>query len=408
VVDDEPANRDLLGRRLRRMGHEVAEAATGEEALAAMRGGGVDLVLLDIMLPDISGIDVLARIRAEPAWRHIPVLMVSALDEMASVIRCIELGAEDYLPKPFDPVLLRARVDACLVKKRSRDREQLYARSLERELEIGREIQGAFLPDSLPQPAGWEIAAHFEPARQVAGDFYDVFPLGDGSRLALAIGDVCGKGVGAALFMALTRTLVRAHAEREAALESSRRAPDDSRAAAGMAPLFGEGSAAAADDAADAALAVETVRAASDYIAGTHGASNMFATMFFAVLRTGSGRLAYVNAGHDPPLVVSEDGVTGELTPTGPAVGLFPGSRFAAAHVELAPGSLLFASTDGVAEARATTGEFLGVGAVTDRLAGSSSAHAAVAAIAEVVHAHLAGAEQGDDVTMLAVRRGGS
>jgi class 3 adenylate cyclase len=123
VVDDNEQNRDMLARRLGRQGHPVVPAAGGREALATARSRPVDLVLLDVMMPDLDGYEVLRQLKADPALRDIPVLMISALDEMESVIRCIELGAEDYLPKPFDPVLLRARIGACLEKKRLRDQE---------------------------------------------------------------------------------------------------------------------------------------------------------------------------------------------------------------------------------------------------------------------------------------------
>jgi adenylate cyclase len=126
VVDDDAANRDLLARRLAREGYEVRTATDGEAALAALAPGAsaaVDLVLLDVMMPGLDGYEVLRRMKADPPLRDIPVLMISALDEVQSVVRCIELGAEDYLPKPFDPVLLRARIGACLEKRRLRDRE---------------------------------------------------------------------------------------------------------------------------------------------------------------------------------------------------------------------------------------------------------------------------------------------
>jgi class 3 adenylate cyclase len=123
VVDDNEDNRDMLARRLGRQGYEVRTAAGGRAALDALAEAPVDLVLLDVMMPDLDGYEVLRRLKADPARRDIPVLMISALDEMESVIRCIELGAEDYLPKPFDPVLLRARIGACLEKKRLHDQE---------------------------------------------------------------------------------------------------------------------------------------------------------------------------------------------------------------------------------------------------------------------------------------------
>ena len=119
----------------------------------------------------------------------------------------MRLGADDFLPKPFDPLLLKARLGASLARKRLHDRERLYAESLVRELELGRRIQTSFLPDALPAPPGYEVAARFRAARQVSGDFYDAFAPPGRSELVLVVGDVCGKGVAAALFMAVLRSL---------------------------------------------------------------------------------------------------------------------------------------------------------------------------------------------------------
>ena len=130
VVDDNAANREMLGRRLEREGHRVQLAAGGREALELLRERRVDLVLLDVMMPEVDGYAVLQQLKTDAALRDIPVLMISALDEIESVVRCIELGAEDYLPKPFDPVLLRARIGACLEKKRLRDREAQHLKEL--------------------------------------------------------------------------------------------------------------------------------------------------------------------------------------------------------------------------------------------------------------------------------------
>ena len=133
VVDDDAGNRDVLARRLAREGYEVRTAANGEAALSALAGSGgapVDLALLDVMMPGMDGYELLRRMKADAALRDIPVLMISALDQLESVVRCIELGAEDYLPKPFEPVLLRARIGACLEKKRLRDQDARRAREL--------------------------------------------------------------------------------------------------------------------------------------------------------------------------------------------------------------------------------------------------------------------------------------
>ena len=126
VVDDTEANRDLLARRLRRQGHTVATVDGGISALEAVAKSQFDLVLLDLMMPDINGLEVLKRLKANPVDQHIPVMMISALDEIDSIVRCIEAGAEDYVPKPFDPVLLGARIGASLERKRLRDRELAF------------------------------------------------------------------------------------------------------------------------------------------------------------------------------------------------------------------------------------------------------------------------------------------
>jgi class 3 adenylate cyclase len=126
VVDDTEANRDLLSRRLRRQGHTVATADGGRSALEAVAKSQFDLVLLDLMMPDINGLEVLNQLKANPVDQHIPVMMISALDEIDSIVRCIEAGAEDYIPKPFDPVLLGARIGASLERKRLRDRELAF------------------------------------------------------------------------------------------------------------------------------------------------------------------------------------------------------------------------------------------------------------------------------------------
>ncbi len=118
VVDDNEMNRDMLYRRLKRQNYGVIVAEDGEQALSMVKEQSFDLILLDIMMPNISGYDVLERLKADDETKHIPIIMISAVDDLDSVVRCIELGAEDYLFKPFNPVLLKARVGASLQKKR--------------------------------------------------------------------------------------------------------------------------------------------------------------------------------------------------------------------------------------------------------------------------------------------------
>jgi DNA-binding response OmpR family regulator len=126
VVDDDSSNRDMLERRLARIGYTVRQAQDGPMALAAAESGGLDVILLDLLMPGMDGTEVLAALKASPRSRAIPVIMLSAMDSMETIARCIELGAEDYLAKPFEPILLRARIGASLEKKRLRDKEDEY------------------------------------------------------------------------------------------------------------------------------------------------------------------------------------------------------------------------------------------------------------------------------------------
>jgi class 3 adenylate cyclase len=152
VVDDNEDNRFTLTRRLARQGYEnVAEAVNGREALDRLGDRPFDLVLLDIMMPEMNGYEVLERMKADMDLRDIPVIMISAIDDMDSVVRCIKLGAEDYLPKPFNSTLLKARLGACLEKKRMHDQEASYLRQIETEKKRVDEILHAILPSAAIQ-----------------------------------------------------------------------------------------------------------------------------------------------------------------------------------------------------------------------------------------------------------------
>jgi pimeloyl-ACP methyl ester carboxylesterase/CheY-like chemotaxis protein len=131
VVEDNELNRDMLARRLLKLGYQVVIAAHGREALQILAAQSIDLILLDVMMPVLNGYQTLELLKQDEQLRHIPVIMLSALDELASVVRCIEMGADDYLPKPFDPILLQARISASLEKKKLRDQEQLYLQQIQ-------------------------------------------------------------------------------------------------------------------------------------------------------------------------------------------------------------------------------------------------------------------------------------
>jgi class 3 adenylate cyclase len=147
-VDDNEGNRDLLRRHLEKLGYTITTCGDGLEALRLSREIAPDIVLLDVLMPNLDGHEVLVRMKSDENLRHVPVIMISALDQVSAIARCIELGAEDYLAKPFDPILLRSRVEATLEKRRLRESEQIHLRVIEEE----RARSDRLLLNILPQP----------------------------------------------------------------------------------------------------------------------------------------------------------------------------------------------------------------------------------------------------------------
>jgi len=381
IVDDEPFNVDYLEQELEDSSYKTVSAVNGQDALNKVQSESPDLILLDIMMPIMDGFQVLSRLKVNPATRDIPVIVISANNDLQSVVKGIQLGAEDYLPKPFEPVLLHARISSSLEKKRLRDLQQLYLKSLERELEIGREIQQGFLPSKLPRVDGWEIAVCFKAAREVAGDFYDAFLLPDGN-LVCVIGDVCGKGVGAALFMTLFRSLIRAtsttdvfHSGKDQVLTPAERVS-------------------------------HVISFTNNYIAETHGDTNMFATVFIGILNLQDGTLTFINCGNEPPLLLGKGGAVTTLEPTGPVVGLIREANFSVKEISMEGNDLLLAFTDGIPDARNMDGVFFDNERLLDLLNGGETT---AAALVKNIEAHLyqfiGTANQFDDITLLAVKR---
>ena len=266
--------------------------------------------------------------------------------------------------------------------------------SLRREMDVARNIQRDFLPESLPVAPGLQLEAALHPARQVSGDFYDAFLLAPSGTIVLVVGDVCDKGFGAALFMALFRSLIRASAD---------------PVGGGAIQMIGGRRTLvrnALEAASPADLLTRVAGFTNDYIARLHGRTNMFATVFLAAVTPGTGQFDYVNAGHDPAIVISPDGATRELRPTGPALGLLPDQAFRAGDGKLKPGDCLFAFTDGLVEARNPAGEAFGAERLRDALRANTTVPARlVPGVIEALHAFTGDAEPHDDVTLLAATR---
>jgi serine phosphatase RsbU (regulator of sigma subunit) len=376
VVDDEPFNVDYLEQELEDFGVATVSATNGQEALHLIEKEKPDVVLLDIMMPVMDGFEALEKMKANETTRDIPVIVISAMSDIDQIVKGIELGAEDYLPKPFDPTLLRARLTASLEKKRLRDLEKVYFQGLERELEIGRDIQAGFLPNDFPEIKGWEIAHYFEAAREVSGDFFDLFKLADGN-IAIVIGDVTDKGVGAALYMALYRSLIRVYLGGDASTKNLN----------------------------NTELLLETAKNTNEYICNIHD-SEKFLTAFIALLDPTTAEIVYLSAGHDHPYIIDAQKEITELEPTGPAIGIMPGAEFAAKSLTLETGSTLLLYSDGITDVQNPNQEIFGPEKLL-KLAtmAKPSAKSLISTIVDETNAFRAGAIQFDDMTLLAISR---
>jgi len=399
-----------LTRLLDEAGYEVATAADGQAAFNLLRDEPSDVILLDLRAPRIDAGQLLEALKGDDAWRDLPVILLARGGDPAPLEPYLAAGAEDYLLTPVSPALLKAQVRDYLEISRRRqeardraNREEFV--KIERDLQVAHRIQEGFLPKELPQPEGWEVAASFVPAREVAGDFYDAFMVSQNRRLGFVIADVVDKGVPAALFMALVRSLVRAFAQQNYSLSWTNvldAEPADptagfnrSRSRTGGVPSTGTNA------------LQNAVLLTNNYIVENHLDLNMFATLFFGLLDPSNGRLAYINAGHNPPFIVGPDGaLKAALKGTGPAVGMFPADNFRIEQAQIDPGDLLYAYTDGVTEARDPARAFF-----TEKRLRSLLGEPVDSAAGLLDHIHrtlcdfMAGALQYDDITMLALRR---
>jgi phosphoserine phosphatase RsbU/P len=208
LVDDQPANLQVLLETLGSLGCKLLVAKSGEAALAIVQKARPDLILLDIMMPGIDGFEVCRRLKANAATEKIPIIFLSALDETADKVRGLQLGAVDYVAKPFQPEEVLARVTTHLTIHRLSREVQQQRDELEHELQVVSQLQRNLLPERLPQIAGLRLAVHYETSRYAGGDYYDVAELPDG-RLAILVADAEGHSAPAAVMMAMTCSLFR-------------------------------------------------------------------------------------------------------------------------------------------------------------------------------------------------------
>ena len=337
----------------------------------------------------ISAGDAIRRDQKAPAFYS---ASIQRQDELGEVIAAFM----QMFNKITEAISERKQAEHSL--QESLEKVAAYSVALNSELERGRQMQANFLPTQLLRRPGWEITTFFKPARQVAGDFYDVFEL-PGDRIGLVIADVCDKGVGAALFMALFRSLIRIFSG-QISMDGVCLLDDQA-----LSNLFSSTSDETEKDSCRIEP-LEAVQLTNNYILKNHGETGMFATLFFGVLDPTSGVLAYINAGHEPPYIIGSDGVKDSLSPSGPAVGVMPHTEFKIQQAHLEPGDTLVGYTDGIPDARSPHDQPF----TKERLQSLferpfSSASDLMEQIIANLSTHIDNAPQDDDVTILAVRR---
>jgi phosphoserine phosphatase RsbU/P len=364
---------------------------------ASPSDGGLVLVSATLPPDDVHGVCEVVKAHGGSAEE-----IVLFAEQAAVELEPHRTHGTDCLLPPYAVDLLRRRLAQHDADTREAIDNAADLAKAEKELQIGREIQAGFLPEALPEPTGWQLGVRFHPAREVAGDFYDAFELVHGRRVGFVVADVCDKGVGAALFMALIRSLLRntaGHAgsvsvvgldvQWEDVLPGSGGGPRPAATAAGVGPLL------------------NAVNSTHNYMIQNHLDQGYFATLFFGVLDPASGSVVYINCGHNPPVVRRRDRRQLTLDPTGPALGMLAGSAFRLGWVNLEPGDVLCLYTDGVTEAKDVDDEFYGADRmrrVLDEQGGPGAEHL-LACLDDGVRAHIGAAEQFDDITMMALSR---
>jgi len=367
IVDDAKTNIDILVEALHD-DYKLSVALDGAAALRSVEKSAPDLVLLDIVMPGLDGFEVCRRLRAQESTRELPIMFLSALEDVKDKTRGFEVGGNDYLTKPFEILEVKARVRSLLKAKAYAD---AIREALDRDLRIARDIQMGILPTDLAAAtshSGLDVHAIIEPALKVGGDLYEVLRASD-DRLVIALGDVSGKGISAALFMAIAVTVLRTLA---------RHIVDPA----------------------------EILHRLNDELAerNPHG---MFVTIQCLVFDLERGCVTGAGAGHHQMAILSPNRAPRLAFPSsGRPAGLFPSNAIECETLALEPGDTFVLFSDGVSEATNTVGDFYGEDRLLILLSscrGASSADIVTRVMGDV-RAFAAGAKQSDDITVLAAR----
>lgn len=369
VVDDDKAICEYVTTILERDGMSVVSLTNPLQAEEEVRNGNFHLIILDLMMPKMDGIEVLRRIRKID--NDVAVVIFTGYPNLESAVATMKLDAVDYITKPFQVEEVVARVETHLALRRLQRNLQEANQRMERELALAAQVQASFMQRTLPDIPGWQLAVTLVPARTTSGDFYDVVPLPAG-KLSLLIADVVDKGVGAALYMAMSSALLRAYT---------------------------------GEHPADPDLVCEAVNARLlDY-----ATTDQFVTVFLGMLDPDTGMLAYSNAGHNPPIWLRpvEAGQVQLLRNTGLPLGVIDGGAWPAQTIRMAPGDVVVLYTDGVTDAQSVDGDFYDLSRLVEIISGNAGATASEIrdAILDDVLRFTHDAAQSDDMAVMVLVR---
>ena len=366
LVDDEEDNLYTCGYLLRELGHQVVTATNGEEALAKAREIHPDLILMDVMMPGMDGYQATEALKKDDATRAIPIILLTAKRTTEDIVHGLELGADDYIPKPFEQAELQARVGAWI--RFGELQERLLEARLEEELAIARQIQQSLLPKEIPQVPGYEFAARYIPCEQVGGDYYDFLRLDEG-HLAVVMADVEGHGLGAAMYMSSFSTALRSEIRHGFSLN-------------------------------------KVMYDLNNFVC--EELTDLTAMpIVYALLNLPIRTVSYVNAGHEFPLLLRAQGEEcDELESTGLVLGVAEDMEYNEVHLPLGEGDLLVFFTDGLTDQVSPADEYFG----KERLRAlmreqrGLSAEEFSAALQEAVTQHRGQAVQNDDIAYVVLK----
>ena len=375
LVDDDAVNRDILRRHLERQGHELRTVSSGSEALALLATEDFDVMILDVMMPGMNGYQLIEKVRGDEKLDDLYIIVISALSDTRSVARCIQLGAEDYLPREFEPVVLKARIESCLEKKRLAAERELYVAALvEAQERLRAELRGGaayvrnLLPPRISLPSlrsDWM----FIPSASLGGDAFGYGPM-PGGRLSIYLVDVSGHGIEAALYSVTLLNILKTQV------------------------LPGA-------DFADPASVLARLNASFRM----EEQNNLYFTAWYGIYDAGARRLDYSSAGSPPAVLVLPGGGAVELAAEGAIVGMDPDSAYANRSSPVPAGSRLFLFSDGAYEVRTRSGGMLGlegfVGLLSARAAGTAPGVSALDGVLRDVQSAAASTRFSDDVSLV-------